>query len=257
MVRTLLGGSRLALRLLLLLGLLSGGGSSSSSGILDFLSGLLSSFSDGLSTLLNLLNGGCGSSGGLLLLLGGLLRLGGEENLGGVDGNLLVGGDVESKSRGVLDKVYPADDVAAALLSSALLVRPGSDGVLDARIDNDISDRELLSKKSGAELEVLVERVKSRVGDGSSGGEGEPLLNLGLLKVGVLNLGEDRDLGGEVGGDGVGSRDGAGGGGHLGDGGSGLGLGDGETSKGEEEGQGVVLRGDVEGGHCDAAGCVE
>jgi hypothetical protein len=80
-----------------------------------------------------------------------------------------------------------------ALLASALLGRPELHDRSQAGVHAHISDRGLAAEQSGAGREVGVQGGEAlsslrRVLRGSSdvGGGDEPLLNLGLLRLGVL-----------------------------------------------------------------------
>lgn len=197
--RLLDSGSLGRLGLLLLLLLLDARDLGSDSAC-DLLASLLSLLAGLLGLLLDLLGSRClsTSSGGLLLLLLLLLGLGVEglhrrNDLFNVDGDLLTLGNLEAEHGRVLDEVEVTDDVVVSLLAGALLGRPELHDGSQARVHADISDGGLAAEQSGAGREVGVQGREAlsslrRVLSGSSdvGGGDEPLLDLGLLRLGVL-----------------------------------------------------------------------
>jgi hypothetical protein len=95
------------------------------------------------------------------------------------------------------------DNVVVSLLASALLGSPELDNGRQTGVHANIGDRRLAAEEGGAGREVGVERGQTlsglrRVLGGRSdvGGSDEPLLDLGLFRLGVLDVrvGDGREL---------------------------------------------------------------
>jgi hypothetical protein len=107
--------------------------------------------------------------------------------------DLLSLGNLQAEHGGVLDEVEVTDNVVVALLAGTLFGRPDLHDGSQAGVHTDVSDGRLAAEQCRAGREVGIQRGEAlsslrRVLGGSSdvGGCNEPLLDLGLLRLGVL-----------------------------------------------------------------------